>query len=65
MSRPRVASQMTTTNVARELGMTRSQLVSWVKRGALPGPSFTDNNGVRYFDLEWLDKAREIVKRKR
>ncbi|GAH97076.1 unnamed protein product, partial [marine sediment metagenome] len=29
--------------------------------GALPPPSFIDNNGVRYFDQEWLRKAKEVV----
>ncbi len=61
----RVNSQMTTTNVARALGMSIGQLLSWVDRGALPPPSFIDNNGVRYFDGEWLKKAREIVKTKK
>jgi len=56
---------MTTTEVARELGMKKGQLVSWVQHGALPPPSFIDSNGVRYFDQEWLKKAQEIVKRKR
>jgi len=41
------------------------RVVSWVKRGVLPPPSFIDNNGVRYFDQEWLKKAREIMKMKR
>jgi len=65
MPRPRVTSQMTTTQAARQLGMTVDQLVSWVERGALPPPSFIDNNSVRYFDQKWLRKAQEIVKRKR
>ena len=65
MPRPRVTSQMTTTQVAKELGMKKGQVVSWVERGALPPPSFTDNNGVRYFDLEWLRKAKEIVESKK
>ncbi len=65
MARPMVTSQMTTTQVARELGMSAGQLTSWVQREALPPPSFTDHNGTRYFDLEWLDKAREMVNRKR
>jgi len=65
MPRPRVSSQMTTSQVARRLELKRGQLISWVQRGALPEPSFTDNNGVRYFDQEWLDKAREIVNSKR
>ena len=63
MPRPRVTSQMTTGQVARQLGMKVGQVISWVERGALPPPSFIDNNGVRYFDQEWLTKAREIVVR--
>ena len=65
MPRPRVTSQMTTTHVARRLGLGVAQVVSWVQRGALPPPSFIDNNGVRYFDQEWLRKAQEIVKDKK
>jgi len=65
MPRPRVTSQMTTSQAARQLGMKKGRMVSWVERGALPPPSFTDNNGVRYFDLEWLRKAKEIVESKK
>jgi len=60
MPRPRVTNQLTTTQVAKQLGMKRGQVVSWVERGAFPPPSSIDNNGVRYFDQEWLRKAREI-----
>ena len=56
---------MTTTQVARQLGMSVGQVASWVERGALPRPSFIDNNGVRYFDQEWFKKAQEIVKSKK
>ena len=65
MPRPRVTSQMTTTQAANQLGIKLGQVVSWVKHGALPPPSFIDNNGVRYFDGEWLKKAQEIVKTKK
>lgn len=65
MPRPRVTSQMTTTQAAGQLGFTSDRLVSWVQRGALPPPSFIDNNGVRYFDQEWPKKAQEIVESKR
>ncbi len=65
MPRPRVTSQMTTTQAANQLGIKLGQVVSWVKHGALPPPSFIDNNGVRYFDGEWLKKAQEIVKSKK
>ena len=62
MPRPRVIRQITTPQVAKQLGMGVGQLVNWVERGVLSPPSFIDNNGVRYFDQEWLKKAREIVK---
>ena len=62
MPRPRVSSQMTTTQVARQLGMKIGRVVSWIQQGALPLPTFIDNNGVRYFDQEWLRNAKEIVK---
>ena len=65
MPRPRVTSQMTTAQVAKQLGMSNSRVINWVEHGALPPPSFIDNNGVRYFDQEWLEKAQEIVKSKR
>lgn len=65
MARPRVDRRMTTTIVARELGMGKGQLISWVAHDALPLPSFVDQNGVRYFDQDWLEKAREIVNRRR
>lgn len=62
MPRPKLNSQMTTTQVAKHLGMSPSKLISWVEHGALPPPRFTDKNGVRYFDQEWLRKAKKIVK---
>jgi len=64
MPRPRVTSQMTTAQVTRELGMKKGRVLSWIEHGVLPPPSFTDNNGVRYFDQDWLRKAKEIVKSK-
>jgi len=65
MARPRVNMDMTTTIVARELGMGTGQLVRWVDYGALPPPSHIDKNGVRYFNRDWLANAREIVRQKR
>ena len=65
MPRPRVTGQMTTTQAAKHLGMSQGQLISWVERGAFPPPSFIDNNSVRYFDQEWLNRATEILERKR
>jgi len=65
MARPRVTNQMTITQVARQLGMKGGQVISWVERGALPPPSSIDKSGVRYFDQDWLRKARKIVESKR
>jgi DNA-binding transcriptional MerR regulator len=65
MPRPKVSNDMTTSNVARELGMSTGQLIRWVNVNALPAPSHIDDNGVRYFNQEWLDKAKEILQRKR
>ncbi len=64
MPRPKVTSQMTTGQVVRRLGIGRSQLMNWVQCGVFPPPSFIDNNGVRYFDREWLRKAKEILEDK-
>lgn len=65
MARPRVDSRITTTIAARELGIRTGQLINWVDHGALPPPSFVDKNRVRYFDQDWLEKAKEIVNRRR
>lgn len=64
MPRPRVTGQMTTTQAAKHFGMSQGRLISWVEHGAFPPPSFIDNNGVRYFDQEWLKRATEILERK-
>ncbi len=63
--RPRVTSQMTTTQVAKKLGIGSAQLLSWVEHAVLPPPNFIDSNGVRYFDQEWLKKAQAIAKSKK
>lgn len=65
MPRPRVTSQMTTTEVAKKLGIGDSQLLSWIEGGVLLPPSFIDSNGVRYFDKKWFKKAQGIVKTKK
>jgi len=64
MPRPRVTSQMTTAKVSRELDMKTGQLINWVECGVLPPPSSIDKNGVRYFDQEWLRKAKQILRNK-
>jgi len=52
MPRPKVTSQLTTTQAANALGMSSDRVISWIERGALPPPSFIDENSVRYFDQE-------------
>jgi len=64
MPRPKVNSQMTTSQVAKQLGMSPSKLITWVEHGALPPPSSVDRNSVRYFDQEWLRKAKQILRNK-
>ena len=65
MARPMVSTGMTTSIVARELGMGIGRLIRWVNRGVLPPPNRIDKNGVRYFNRDWLDKAKEILKAKK
>ena len=55
---------MTTSEVARHLGMRVERLVNWIKHRVLPPQSSIDNNSIRYFAQEWLKKAREIVESK-
>ena len=45
--------------------MGKRWLLSWIKCGVALTLSFTDNNGVRYFDQAWLRKATELVGGKR
>jgi len=65
MPRPHVTSNMTTTGAARELGMSSQALLRRVKVGVLPEPTSIDKNGVRYFNEEWLEKARGILNKKK
>ncbi len=60
MPRPRLTGLMTTGKVARELRVSTDTVVRWVKCEMLPPPTRIDNNGVRYFDQKWLEKAREV-----
>jgi len=66
MPRPKLSwsSYFTSTQVASRLGMNVGTLVNWIEHGVLPAPTAKDGD-VRYFDQEWLRKAREIVKSKK
>lgn len=65
MPRPQLTDKLTSSNVARELGMGIGQLINWIEHNVLPPPTFIDENGVRYFDQAWLSEAREIVRQKK
>lgn len=64
MPRPKVTRNRTISNVARELKMSNSTIIYWIEHGSLPEPTHIDENGVRYFDEEWLEEAKVIVNRK-
>ena len=53
---------MTAPGARKELGLSRYQMDERIKRGLLPEPTLVDENGVRFFDQEWLGKAKEILK---
>ena len=56
---------MRPTPVAKGLSMGKRWLLNGMRWGVLSSLSFTDNNGVRYFDQAWLRKATDIVDGKR
>ena len=53
---------MTAPAVRKELGLSRYQMDERIKRDLLPKPTLVDENGVRFFDQQWLGKAKEILK---
>jgi len=53
---------MTAPGVRSKLGLSRYQMDERIKRGLLPKPTMVDENGVRFFDQEWLGKAKAILK---
>lgn len=65
MARARLNNELTTTIVARELGMTNQQLRRWIDREVLPSPTRVDGNGCRYFNNDWLKEAKKIVRQRR
>ena len=52
---------MTAPRVREILGLSRYQLDERIHRGILPTPTFTDTNGVRFFDQKWVDQAQSIL----
>ena len=62
MPRAMVTSMLTTSQVGKQFDMNQQQVIYWVEHGAFPPPTFIDKNGVRYFDQEWLRKAKVVLK---
>ena len=52
---------MTATKARKRLGLSRFRFDFRIKRGVLPGPTFTDITGVRYFDENWVRNADTIL----
>ena len=47
--------------MAKGLSMGKGRVLNEMRRGVLSSLSFTDNNGVRYFDQAWLGKVTDVV----
>lgn len=49
---------LSVTDVARELGLTISQVDLRIKQGIFPPPTAVKRSGLRLFNSFWLDAAR-------
>lgn len=56
---------LTATEVQKELGLSRFQLDIRIQKGILPPPTFTDNNGVRYFSEGWVTIAKTMLNKRK
>lgn len=66
MPRPRVGDYfrfMTSTDVCRKLGITEYQLRTRLAQGVFLAPTRVDQQGVRYFDEDWLRAAQDALER--
>ena len=52
---------MTAPQVRQKLGLSRYQLDERIRRGILPAPTLVDTSGVRFFDEDWVNRARAIL----
>lgn len=53
---------MTAPQVRDILKLSRPQLDLRLARGILPKPTMVDENGVRYFDQNWVEAAKVILR---
>jgi DNA-binding transcriptional MerR regulator len=66
MPRPRVGDYyrfMTSSDVCRKLGITDYQLRTRLAQGVFLAPTRVDQQGVRYFDEDWLRAARKALEK--
>lgn len=56
-----MAGYYSTSQVARELGLTLYLVKARMSEGLLPQPTRVSDSGVLMFDQEWLDEARNIL----
>jgi len=65
MPKPKLKNTLkfhTTSQVSRLLSLSRYQIELRIKQEVFPVPSSTDpDSGVRYFDEDWISKAREVL----
>ena len=61
--RDKLAGYLTSGEAAEALGITRRQLLYWVRQGVLPAPTMTRRDGLRLFSRHWVEEARDIVVR--
>jgi len=65
MAKPRIEftyKYLTSPQVCRKLDIGRAQLDERLKRGIFPPPTIVAPSGVRYFDDEWMNTVREIIR---
>lgn len=64
MGRPSIKTwkYMTTTKVAKALGVDHSTIVRWIDEGVVPEPPKMEGT-TRLFDEKWLNKAQEIAEK--
>jgi len=53
---------LTIFQITERLGLSRYQVNLRIERGVLPKPTHIDENGVRYFDEEWVGGAKAMLK---
>jgi len=68
MARPTLAEGFkyhTAGDVQRQLGLSPDEFRSRMKQGILPSPIYVNSHGLRFFDDEWLGKARAVIEQER